>query len=136
MNNIFWFRHFSFSTNIETVYFNQPPVGIKNRITDKITVVENTLPEGDTLSPLVAIEQSNNLPSNTTPNSNYIEVAFSPTNQVDDDIINQMGNFNLGEYIGDPRQSTEDGKSYAALDTLRDKYFSKYMNSYDIMIYV
>tara|TARA_B110000285_G_scaffold48761_1_gene55288 strand:+ start:14718 stop:18971 length:4254 start_codon:yes stop_codon:yes gene_type:complete len=135
-NSTYKIRNASFSTNIETVYFNQPPVGIKNRITDKITVVENTLPEGDTLSPLVAIEQSNNLPSNATPNSNYIEVAFSPTNQVDDDIINQMGNFNLGEYIGDPRQSTEDGKSYAALDTLRDKYFSKYMNSYDIKDFI
>ena len=135
-NSTYKVRNASFSPNTETVYFNQPPVGIKNRITDKITVVENTLPEGDTLSPLVAVEQSNNLPSNATPNSNYIEVAFSPTNQVDNDIINQMGNFNLGDYIGDPRQSTEDGKSYPALDILRDKYFSKYMNSYDIKDFI
>ena len=125
-----------FTTNTETVYFNQAPSGIKNRITDKITVVDNTLPSGDTLSPLTSIEQGDNLPSDATPNSNYLEVAFSPTNQVDNDIINQMGNFNLGEYIGDPRQSEKDDKFYPDLNTLRDKYFSKYMDSYDVKDFI
>ena len=126
----------SFTTNTETVYFNQPPAGIKNRITDKITVVDNTLPSGDTLSPLQSIEQVDNLPNDATPNSNYLEVAFSPTNQVDNDIINQMGNFNLGEYIGDPRQSEKDDKFYPDLNTLRDTYFSKYMDSYDVKDFI
>ena len=126
----------SYSTNTETVYFNQPPAGIKNRITDKITIVDNTLPSGDTLSPLQSIEQVDNLPNDATPNSNYLEVAFSPTNQVDNDIINQMGNFNLGEYIGDPRQSEKDDKFYPDLNTLRDTYFSKYMDSYDIKDFI
>jgi hypothetical protein len=39
-----------------------------------------------------------------TKDINYIEVAFSPQDEVNDDIISQLGNFNIGNYIGDPRQ--------------------------------
>ena len=133
-NSTYKVKNPSFSTNTEEVFFNQPISGIKNRISNKIAVIDNSLPEGDSLSPLVSTEQINNLDS--TPNSNYIEVAFSPTNQVDNDIINQMGNFDLGEYIGDPREFNTDGKNYPSLDKLRDAYFSKYMNSYDIKDFI
>ena len=31
---------------------------------------------------------------------NYLEVAFSPQDQINDDIIGQIGAYNLGDYIG------------------------------------
>ena len=126
----------SFSSNNEIVYFNQPPAGIKNKITDKITVVDNTLPSGDTLSPLQSIEQISNLPDNSTPNSNYLEVAFSPTNEVDKDIISQLGNFNIGDYIGDPRSFENDDKHYSDLDKLRNTYFEKYIKGYNVRDFI
>jgi len=126
----------SFSTNKEAIYLNQVPVGIKNRITDKITLENNIIPSGDTLSPLVALEQKSYTSQNYTPNTNYLEVAFSPSNQVDNDIISQLGNFNLGDYIGDPRQVSESRYSYPDLDTLRDSYFEKYIKSYDVKDFV
>ena len=43
-----------------------------------------------------------------------------------------LGAFNLGDYIGDPRQISESKNSYPALDALRDDYFKKYINSYDV----
>ena len=132
----FYLSSGSFSTNKETIYLNQAPVGIKNRITDKITLEDNIIPSGDTLSPLVVLEQKSYTTQNYTPNTNYLEVAFSPTNQVDNDIISQLGNFNLGDYIGDPRQVSKSDYSYPDLDTLRNAYFEKYIHSYDVKDFI
>ena len=121
----------SFIQNTENIYLNQVPGGIKNRISDKIKIDQEVLPTGSTLSPYRSIQQST-FPSGSSPSINYLEVAFSPTDQVNDDIIAQIGAFNLGDYIGDPRQISESGATYPALDKLRDAYFTKYIDSYDV----
>ena len=121
----------SFIQNRESIFLNQVPGGIKNRISDQIKIVQEVLPSGSTLSPYRSIQQDI-YPSGSNPSINYLEVAFSPTDQVNDDIIAQIGAFNLGEYIGDPRQISESGYSYPQLDALRDAYFTKYINSYDV----
>ena len=148
----------SFSNNKEDILLNQTPGGIKNRVSDKIQLVNNSIPSGSTLSPYRKVTQSPYI-SGSEPNTNYLEVAFSPQDQVNDDIIGQIGAFNLGDYIGDPRQVMQnrlageyvsgsqypfpqDGSSipekdknvynYPTLDTLRDNYFLKYIDSYDI----
>ena len=121
----------SFMQNTESIYLNQVPGGIKNRITDKIKIDQEVLPTGSTLSPYRSIQQST-FPSGSSPSINYLEVAFSPTDQTNDDIIAQIGAFNLGDYIGDPRQISESKTSYPQLDALRDAYFTKYIDSYDV----
>ena len=125
----------SFIQNTESIYLNQVPGGIKNRITDKIKIDQEVLPTGSTLSPYRSIQQST-YPSGSSPSINYLEVAFSPTDQTNDDIIAQIGAFNLGDYIGDPRQISESKTSYPQLDSLRDDYFKKYINSYDVNDFV
>jgi hypothetical protein len=62
---------------------------------------------------------------------NYVEVAFSPQNEINEDIISQLGYFNIGEYIGDPRLVSSSATSYPALDALRNAYFEKYISNYD-----
>ena len=121
----------SFIQNTESIFLNQVPGGIKNRINDQIKIVQENLPSGSTLSPYISIQQET-YPSGSNPSINYLEVAFSPTDQVNDDIVSQIGAFNLGDYIGDPRQISESGYSYPQLDALRDAYFTKYINSYDV----
>ena len=121
----------SYVTNYEEIYLNQIPGGIKNKITDKVHLSTEVVPEGSTLSPFRSIQQ-NSFASSSENNINYLEVAFSPTDQVNDDIIAQIGAFNMGDYIGDPRQISESGYTYPNLDTLRDEYFKKYISSYDI----
>jgi len=121
----------SFIQNRESIFLNQVPGGIKNRISDQIKIVQEVLPSGSTLSPYRSIQQDV-YPSGSNPSINYLEVAFSPTDQVNDDIIAQIGAFNLGDYIGDPRQISESGYSYPQLDALRDAYFTKYISSYDV----
>ena len=121
----------NFIENTEEIYLNQVPGGIKNRISDQITIDKEVLPSGSTLSPYRSIQQET-FPSGSDPSINYLEVAFSPTDQVNDDIIAQVGAFNLGDYIGDPRQVNDPNYSYPALDKLRDEYFTKYIDSYDV----
>ena len=121
----------SFLQNTESIYYNQTPGGIKNRVSDRIRIVDYNIPSGSTLSPYRSIQQES-FPSGSNQSINYLEVAFSPQNQINDDIIAQIGDFNLGEYIGDPRQISESKRSYPALDKLRDEYFTKYINSYDL----
>ena len=125
----------SFIQNTESIFLNQVPGGIKNRITDKVHIVTTTIPSGSTLSPYRSIQQTP-YPSGSAPNINYLEVAFSPQNQINDDIIAQIGDFNLGDYIGDPRQISESTYSYPELDALRDAYFTKYIKSYDVTDFV
>ena len=125
----------SFISNTESIYLNQVPGGIKNRISDKVRIDQEVLPTGSTLSPYRSIQQET-YPSGSSPSINYLEVAFSPTDQVNDDIIAQIGAFNIGDYIGDPRQISESGVTYPQLDTLRDAYFTKYINSYDVNDFV
>ena len=118
--------------NVEDIYLDQTPSGMRNRVTEKIQIEDLILPEGDTLSGYKSIQQTSYVSESFTPNINYLEVAYSPQNQINDDIIGQLGYFNIGEYIGDPRLISSSDQSYPALDILRDVYFEKYITNYDI----
>ena len=124
-----------YGTNTETFFLDQPAVGIKNRITDKIRSESDTLPSGSTLSPFKRLSQTTEASASYTDNINYLEVAFSPQNQINDDIIGQLGHFNIGDYIGDPRQRFS-GSLYPDLNNLSEEYFKKYIKQYDLVDFV
>ena len=122
----------NFAVNREYVFMDQPAVGIKNRITDKIRQVDLNLPEGSQqLSNIRSIQQDTETDDAYTDTVNQVEVVLSPTNQINDDIINSIGYLNIGEYIGDPRQIASGSINYPDLDALRDEYFLKYTSNYD-----
>jgi len=128
---------YSFVANRETIYFDQFPAGVKNAISDKIKIVNNILPDGDTLSPYISIQQSFPISESYTKDTNYVEVAFTPQNEINDDIIAQLGYFNIGDYIGDPRQLTNTNvNQYPDFNKIRDMYFSKYQGRYDLKDYI
>jgi hypothetical protein len=120
----------------EFIYYDQPAVGIKNRISEKIRLEDNIVPSGDTLTPYRTIQQRYPQSESYTRDVNYVEVAFSPQNEINDDINSSMGYFNIGDYIGDPRQISSSTTSYPDLDRLRDSYFDKYYKNYDWTDYV
>jgi len=126
----------TYSRNTEYYFLDQPNSGIKARISDKVRFENNVLPEGDTLSALRRIAQPSSISSSYTENINYLEVAFSPQNEINDDINSQIGFFNIGEYIGDPSFRSSSLNSYPDLDTLRDDYFKKYTKNYDAVDYI
>ena len=126
----------TFIPNTQSIFLDQPPAGIKNIVSNKIQIVPTIVPTGSTLSQYISIQQSSPLSSSYTDNLAYTEVAFSPQNEINDDIMAQIGFFNMGEYIGDPRQRFNEETSYPNLDTLRNAYFEKYTGNYDINDYI
>jgi hypothetical protein len=125
-----------FGPNVEQVFLLEPIAGIRNRVNDKIRIVDEILPPGDTLSSYISIQQNSPVSQSYTPDLNQLEVAFSPQNEINDDITAQLAGLNLGEYIGDPRQISSSATSYPALDALRNSYFEKYTNNYDANDYI
>jgi len=63
-----------------------------------------------------------------------MEIAFSPQNEINDDIISQLGFFNIDDYIGDPQESILD--QYPDLESLKEFYFQKYITNYDVFDYI
>lgn len=126
----------TFIPNVETVYLDQPAAGIKNIVSNKIQIVDMNLPTGSTLSQYRSIQQQPPGGSTYTENLAYTEVAFSPQNEINDDIMDQLGFFNMGEFIGDPRQRFTPAESYPDLDALRNAYFEKYITNYDLNDYI
>jgi len=125
-----------FSTNEEYIFLDQVVSGVKNRINDKIRIDVQTTASGDTLSPLVKIET--NPPQNQTYTRDLttLEIAFSPQNEINDDIINQLGFFNIGEYLGNPSLlSTTGSNQYPDLEKFRNNFFEKYTHNYNLKDY-
>jgi len=143
-NSNFYLSSSYFVTNTEIINENQLISGIKDRVTDKIQVRPNILAANtsasntdiNVLSPLRSIQQVSDVSGSFSEDVNYLEVAFSPQDQINDDIIAQLGNFNLGDYIGDPRQISSSAVNYPDLDRLRDAYFEKYTHSYDVVDFI
>ena len=150
----------SFVTNVEDIFQDQVVAGMKNRITEKVILKSSSLAEapygynenapdidGDILpqqgnitasilSPMRSLQQKSFTSQSYTPNVDYLEVAFSPANQINDDINAQLGYFNIGDYIGDPRFVSSSDYSYPDLNRLRDAYFEKYIDSYDVVDFI
>jgi hypothetical protein len=126
----------TFTPNTEFFFADQPVAGIKNIISDKIRIEGNVLPEGDTLSQYRVLSQQSEVSQSYTPNINYLEVAFSPQNEINEDIMSQIGFFNIGEYIGDPRLRSSSAESYPSLDQLRNEYFQKYTKNYNLVDFI
>lgn len=123
-----------FIPNTAVTFYDQPAVGIQNAVSDKISVQSNTV-YGATLSSLTSLQQNYPASQSFTRDINYLEVGYSPQNEINEDIMDSMGYFNIGDYIGDPRQISSSNLSYPELDSLRDSYFEKYTNSYDYQDY-
>ena len=126
----------TFLPNTEYYFLDQPISGIKNRITDKVRFENNVVPNGDTLSPFRRVTQQTEASASYTENINLLEATFSPQNQINDDIIGQLGYFNLGDYIGDPRQRSSSLDYYPDLNNLSEDYFEKYLKNYDLVDFV
>ena len=124
----------SFKVNREKTSQNQIPAGISSQINEKI-IIDTTTSGSTTLSPMRSIQQKDYKKQRDV-DAGYVEVAFSPTTQINQDIVGQVGYFNLGDYLGDLKAMSTDTNSYAAFDVLRDEYFTKYTKSYDLNDFV
>ena len=126
----------TYSANTEYFFLDQPPVGIQNIVNNKIKIADIITPTGSTLSSYISIQQDLPISGNYTRDLNLLEVALSPQDQINRDIMSQYGYFNIGDYIGDPRQLSSTNTSYPDLNSLRDLYFQKYTQNYNLNDYI
>ena len=114
--------------NVETYFLDQPAVGIRNRISNKIQATSN-LNFGNVLSNQVSIQKSPFISQSYTENINTLEVAFSPQAEIDDDIIASLGYGAIQEVLADPRFRSSSDDYYPQLRKIADDYFKKYAGS-------
>jgi len=112
----------SYDINHETFLINTPNVGNFTEIDEKVRIADPNLIPGDVLTPYISIQKPEIYPYST--DLNVVEVAISPQDSINADIIDQLGSFNIDDYIGDPRLAASG--SYPALTDLRNFYFQKY----------
>jgi hypothetical protein len=140
---------YTFLPNTEVIAQDPFTSGVKNRVSNKINIKnailpltssQSNIPNSNTLSPFISIQQNYAISNSFTTNLDYLEVAFSPQNEVNDDIVAQLGYFNIGNYIGDPTQLSQSLSYYPDLNALRDNYFLKYTlgnnSNYNLFDYI
>ena len=121
-------------TNVETYFLDQPAIGVRNRVTNKIQSTSN-LNFGTALSNVVSIQKDPFISQSYTENINTLEVAFSPQDEINDDIIASLGYGAIQEAIADPRFRSQSADSYPVLDDIAKDYFRKYVGS-DVFDYL
>jgi uncharacterized membrane protein len=132
-------------SNTEVFYFDQVPAGIQNAVSDKIkqqnivlpySSSNTNIPNSNVLSPFISIQQFPQISSSYTRDIDYVEVGFSPQNEINEDINSQIGYFNIGDIIGDPRFQSSSLDYYPDLNALSFEYFEKYESNYDWNDYI
>ncbi len=96
----------------------------------------SNIPDSNVLSPFISVQQFPSISSSYTRDIDYVEVGFSPQNEINEDINSQIGYFNIGEVIGDPRFQSSSLDTYPDLDAIRYNYFEKYTSNYDYVDYI
>jgi hypothetical protein len=120
--------------NTEVYLLDQPSIGVRNRVSNKIQV-EDGDQYGNVLSKQVSIDQNYLISQSYTENINNLEVAFSPQDEVNDDIIATFGYGVVSDAIADPRFVRSQDAYYPELRKIAKDYFKKYTegNIYDYL---
>ena len=63
-------------------------------------------------------------------------VFFSPTTEINEDILYTLGAFRLDDYIGSPLPSVQSSPVYEDLSTIKDIYFKKVKRRYNYWDYI
>ena len=113
------------TANNEIIYMDQPSAGIRNRISNKIQVIDKN-EYGTTLSPFRSIQQEYEQSGSYTEDINSLEVGFSFQNEINDDIIATFGHGVVSDAIADPRFTSESSDRYPELTRIAEDYFKKY----------
>jgi len=122
------------TTNTEVYFLDQPAVGVRNRISNKIKI-DDGQDYGTTLSSLRSIQQNYQISRSYTEDINSLEVAFSPQDEINDDIIQTFGFGVVSDVLADPRFLSSSDDYYPGLRTIAKEYFEKYSqgNIYDYL---
>jgi len=109
----------------ETYYTPSPSLGGNSLYTNKVRIESNSLT--GFLSPKKRVEVSSF--DKFSNDSNKIGIYFSPQDSINEDIFNQLGYFEIDDYIGDPGAIYTE--HYPELEDFAKDYWIKYDNKND-----
>ena len=118
---------------IETHHLPTPDtIGI-SMTSEKVRIDEGTI-DDNWLSPTIKTETStlDRQPLDYPD----LGVFFSPTTEINEDILYTLGAFRLDDYIGSPLPSVQSSSVYEDLSDIKDIYFKKVKNRYNYWDYV
>ena len=119
----------NYSSFTEVYYADVANSGYANPVVDKVRIYSGS-EYGTQLLPNKSIEVPPIIP--ITKDIHLIDASLSPMDEIDRDIIAQLGStYDLDSIIGNPNPS-----SYQELEVLRNDYFKKYINKYNYKDYV
>ena len=107
-------------------------VGISTT-SEKVRIDEGTVDE-NMLSPFKKFETSTL--DRQPQDFEDLGIFFSPTNEINEDIIYQLGSFRLDDYIGSPLPSVQTSSNYENLKDIKDEYFKRVKNRYNYRDYI
>ena len=115
----------------ETHHLTTPDTVGSGIVSDKVRIDNGTF-DDNFLDPFISTETS---PQDRQPlDYSDLGVFFSPTFEINEDIIHTLGGFRLDDYIGDPTFYTSG--SYPDLKTIRDIYFQKVDKGFNFQDYI
>lgn len=110
----------------ETFYISTPSIGGNVLRSEKIRLEDTVLVRD--LSPTARSEKG--VFDRAGFDSNRLAIVFAPSDQVNNDIYNHSGYFELDSWLGDPEYEFNEG--YSELNRFSNDYFKKYQSRYDI----
>jgi hypothetical protein len=115
----------------ETHHLTTPDTVGSAMVSDKVRIDSGSV-DDNILSPFISAETS---PQDRQPNDySDLGVFFSPTFEINEDIVYTLGAFRMDDYIGDPQDYTLG--SYPDLASLKDQYFKKVERRYNFWDYI
>ena len=115
----------------ETYYTPSPSLGATSLYSNKVRIESASLDVNKRLNTKTRIEKSSF--DRYSLDSNRIGVYFSPQTAINEDIFNQLGYFEIDDYIGDPGDILND--NYTKLNNFAINYWKKYENRNDFEAY-
>jgi len=115
----------------ETYYTPSPSLGGNSLYTNKVRIESSSLDPNKRLNTKTRIEKSSF--DRYSIDSNRVGVYFSPQTAINEDIFNQLGYFEIDDYIGDPADLLAD--NYNELNNFAINYWKKYENRNDFEAY-
>jgi hypothetical protein len=115
----------------ETYYTPSPSLGGSSLYTNKVRIESSSLDGNKRLNTKTRVEKSSF--DRYSIDSNRVGVYFSPQTAINEDVFNQLGYFEIDDYIGDPGDVYSD--SYNELTTFASNYWLKYENRNDFEAY-
>ena len=100
---------------------------------NKVRIDEGTIDE-NILHPTIKTETSTL--DRQPPDYEDLGIFFSPTNEINEDIVYTLGAFRMDDYIGNPLPSAQTASVYEDLKDIKDVYFKKVKRRYNYWDYI